>query len=48
MAGKAAQTLPVIDPDPMKPSALPTADSYSFFSMWEKKCNWKNEVTVRS
>ncbi|TKA65820.1 hypothetical protein B0A49_06245 [Cryomyces minteri] len=47
-AGKTAQTLPVVDEDPLKPSALPTADSYEFFSAWGKKSNWKNEVTVKS
>jgi hypothetical protein len=26
---------------------LPTADSYKFFSEWEAKSAWKNEVTVR-
>lgn len=43
-----AATLPVIGSDPPKPSALPTQDSCTFFSAWEKKCCWKNEVTVRS
>jgi len=47
-AGKAAGVLPVVDPDPMKQSALPTAESFQFFSMWGAKSNWKNEVTVRS
>jgi hypothetical protein len=40
-------TVPVVDADPLKPSALPTPDSYEFFSAWEKKCKWKNEVTVK-
>jgi hypothetical protein len=39
--------IPVVDADPMKPSALPTPDSYQFFSAWEKKSPWKNEVTVK-
>jgi hypothetical protein len=47
-AGHAPATIPVVDVDPMKPSALPTPDSYTFFSEWEKKCGWKNEVTVRT
>jgi len=47
-AGKAAQTLPVVDQDPLKPSALPTSDSYEFFTAWGKKSNWQNEVTVKS
>ena len=45
--GKPAGTLPVVDEDPLKPSALPTSDSYTFFSEWEKKSSWKNEVTVK-
>lgn len=47
-SGKQAGTLPVVDENPQAPSALPTADSYKFFSDWEKKSPWKNEVTVRS
>lgn len=48
LAGKPAQMLPVVDQDPMKPSALPTPDSYEFFTAWGKKSNWKNEVTMKS
>lgn len=48
MTGQKPAMMPVTDPDPMKPSALPTADSYKFFAAWEKKCDWKNEVTVKS
>ncbi|KUJ20147.1 alpha/beta-hydrolase [Mollisia scopiformis] len=48
-SGKAAGTIPVVDPNPMATSALPTPDSYTFFSNWEKKGDfWKNEVTVKS
>ncbi len=47
MAGKEPGKLPVVDADPMKTSALPTPDSYEFFAAWEKKCPWKNEVTVK-
>ena len=71
MTGKDATKIPVVDADPTKPSALPTADSknesakrplmsqdttnscihrslgYQFFSEWEKKSDWKNEVTLR-
>jgi hypothetical protein len=47
MSGKEPGRIPVVDADPMKTSALPTADSYEFFSAWEKKSNWKNDVTVR-
>jgi hypothetical protein len=39
--------LPVVDEDPMKPSALPSVDAYQFFAAWEKKSKWKNEVTLR-
>lgn len=45
--GKAPTLVPVVDADPNKPSALPTPDSYQFFSEWEKKSGWKNEVTVK-
>jgi hypothetical protein len=40
--------LPVVDQNPQAPSALPTADSYEFFSAWEKKSKWKNSVTVKT
>ncbi|KAK3623604.1 hypothetical protein LTR22_024332 [Elasticomyces elasticus] len=46
--GKAAGVITVVDADPMKPSALPTPDSYTFFAEWEKKSGWKNECTIRS
>jgi hypothetical protein len=39
--------VPVVDADPLKPSSLPTPDSYEFFSAWEKKSHWKNNVTLR-
>lgn len=48
MKGNAPGTLPVVDEDPTKPSALPTPDSFVFFNEWSKKSVWKNEVTVRS
>lgn len=47
-AGHAPATIPVVDPNPLAQSALPTADSYEFFSAWEKKSPWKNETTVRT
>jgi len=47
-SGKAPGTIPVVDQDPAKPSALPTPDSYEFFNVWGQKSDWKNEVTVRS
>ncbi|ETI23301.1 hypothetical protein G647_05101 [Cladophialophora carrionii CBS 160.54] len=46
--GKEPGYVPVVDADPQKPSALPTPDSYEFFSSWEKKSNWKNDVTVKT
>ena len=46
--GKDPGRLPVVDENPMAPSALPTPDSFTFFSAWGKKSNWKNDVTVRS
>lgn len=45
--GEKAAVIPVVDEDPTKPSALPTPDSYQFFSAWEAKSPWKNEVTVK-
>jgi hypothetical protein len=39
--------LPVIDSNPQNPSALPTPDSYDFFSSWAKKCDWQNQVTLK-
>lgn len=47
MAGKDPVRIPVVDENPMNPSALPTADSYKFFTEWEKKSSWKNDVTLR-
>ncbi|KAE8143880.1 Alpha/Beta hydrolase protein [Aspergillus pseudotamarii] len=47
-AGKPAATMKVVDSDPLKPSALPTPDSYQFFTAWEAKSNWKNEITLKS
>ncbi|KAB8260334.1 Alpha/Beta hydrolase protein [Aspergillus pseudonomiae] len=47
-AGKPPVMMKVVDKDPLKPSALPTPDSYQFFSAWEAKSNWKNEVTLKS
>jgi hypothetical protein len=40
--------VPVVDADPLKPSALPTPDSYEFFTTWAKKSNWKNDVTLKT
>jgi hypothetical protein len=46
-AGKEPGRLPVVDENPMAASALPTPDSYEFFTGWAKKSPWKNDVTVR-
>ena len=46
--GHKAATILVVDANPLQPSALPSADSYEFLSVWEGKSVWKNEVTVRS
>ena len=47
-AGHAPATLPVVDANILQPSALPSADSYEFFTAWGEKSVWKNETTVRS
>jgi hypothetical protein len=47
-AGHPAATIPVVDSNPLAQSAVPSPDSYAFFSAWEKKIPWKNETTVRS
>jgi fermentation-respiration switch protein FrsA (DUF1100 family) len=48
MQGKEPTYSPIVDEDPLKPSSLPTPDSYQFFSAWEKKSSWKNNVTLES
>jgi fermentation-respiration switch protein FrsA (DUF1100 family) len=45
--GEAPAMMPVVDEDPTAPSALPTPDSYEFFSGYEGT-SWKNEVTLRT
>ena len=40
--------MPVVDADPTAPSALPTPDSYEFFSRRTRAPSWKNEVTLRT
>lgn len=49
MRGEAGAKMPVTAPEG-QPCALPTADTYEFFTRFEKEheTNWKNEVTVRS
>ncbi|MBP9118665.1 MAG: alpha/beta hydrolase [Methyloversatilis sp.] len=48
--GEAPAMIPVIAQDPMDASALPTADSWDWFSTTHAKRapSWKNEVTLRS
>lgn len=48
--GKEPAMLPVVDKDPLAPSALPTADSYTWFSETHdlRASSWRNEVTLRS
>jgi len=48
MAGNEPVRIPVVHENPLETSSLPTADSYQFFTAWEKKCNWKNDVTLKS
>jgi fermentation-respiration switch protein FrsA (DUF1100 family) len=45
--GEDPAMMPVVDEDPTAPSALPTPDSYEFFSAYEGTA-WKNEVTLRT
>ncbi|KAK4539441.1 hypothetical protein LTR36_010918 [Oleoguttula mirabilis] len=48
MSGKEPGKIPVVHENPLEMSSLPSPDSYQFFSTWEKKSNWKNDVTVKS
>jgi uncharacterized protein len=49
-AGKPPAMIPVIDENPAAVSALPTADSYKWFSEAHKSRapSWRNEVTLRT
>lgn len=49
-AGKEPATVPVVAANPMDPAALPSPDSWTWFTETSQKRapNWKNEVTVRS
>jgi uncharacterized protein len=49
-AGKVPAMVPVVDPDPMAVSALPTPDSWAWFSETGKTRapGWRNEVTLRT
>ena len=48
--GKAPVMVPVVDKDPLAASALPTADSWEWFSETgnTRAPAWRNEVTLRS
>jgi len=48
--GEAPAMIPVVAEDPLAPSALPTADSWAWFTETAKlrAPAWRNEVTVRS
>jgi uncharacterized protein len=48
--GEPPAMVPVVDPDPMATSALPTPDSWEWFSETGKSRapEWKNEVTLRT
>ncbi|NIL78337.1 alpha/beta hydrolase [Rhodococcus sp. B10] len=48
--GEAPAMVPVVAEDPYAPSALPTPDSYQWFTEGHKNLapSWKNEVTLRS
>jgi fermentation-respiration switch protein FrsA (DUF1100 family) len=50
MAGKPPAMIPVVAEDPGAPCALPTPDSYAWFTETARlrAPNWKNEVTLRS
>jgi uncharacterized protein len=49
-AGRPPGMLPVVAEDPMAPSALPTADSYKWFTTTAaaRAPSWHNEVTLRT
>jgi fermentation-respiration switch protein FrsA (DUF1100 family) len=48
--GKEPAMVPVVDEDPLAPCALPTPDSWSWFSEtgMDRAPAWRNEVTLRS
>jgi fermentation-respiration switch protein FrsA (DUF1100 family) len=48
--GEPPAMVPVVDADPLAPSALPTADSYEWFTGTHelRAPGWRNEVTLRS
>jgi uncharacterized protein len=48
--GEKPAMVPVVDEDPLAPSALPTPDSYTWFTETheQRAPSWRNEVTLRS
>ena len=48
--GEAPAMVPVVDKDPLAPSALPTPDSYQWFTETheQRAPSWRNEVTLRT
>jgi uncharacterized protein len=48
--GEPPAMIPVVDEDPLAPSALPTPDSYEWFTTTgqTRAPSWRNEVTLRS
>lgn len=48
--GEAPTMVPVVDEDPLAPSALPTPDSYQWFTATAEHHapSWRNEVTLRT
>jgi fermentation-respiration switch protein FrsA (DUF1100 family) len=50
MAGKPPAMIPVVDENPSAPSALPTPDSWKWFTETgrSRAPSWRNEVTLRS
>jgi len=48
--GETPAMLPVVAEDPLAPSALPTRDSWEWFTLTgrERAPSWRNEVTLRS
>jgi uncharacterized protein len=50
LRGERPAMVPVVDADPRAPSALPTPDSYAWFTATAEKRapSWRNEVTLRS
>ncbi|MBC3193106.1 alpha/beta hydrolase [Pseudonocardia sp. C8] len=48
--GEAPAMVPVVDKDPLGPSALPTPDSYQWFTETheQRAPSWRNEVTLRT